>query len=547
MTSGKAPINRLATGVPGPDAVLGGQPSPGTENASALAGSVEGLREELFRLRRDIAQVQMEFDDTKAAKLLQANEKLVVAAMEADRIVHETALRLNELTQSTQRDTLTDTPNRSTMVDRLQSAIAMALRRESSFAVLFVDVDRFKEVNDTLGHAAGDEVLQVVARRLEGVVRASDTVSRHGGDEFVVLLTEISDAADAALVAEKMLQALQAPAGVQLAPALTLSASIGIAIFPQDADDAAGLVSTADEAMYRAKRSGGGAYRFHQTLAGEDETNGPSADERQFEHAPDPRDLREVNEQLIMSSLALQASEARAVIAHQQQIKFLAMVTHELRGPLAPIRSAAELLQRVRVDEAQHARVRDMIQRQVSHMARIVDDLLDGSRALTGKFHLEPVEMDLADVLRLAMESCRPAMDMRMQHLKPALPSGPLWMLGDPVRLGQVFQNLLDNASKYTQSGGIISIAVVNAPHTVMVSVADNGIGIAAEVLPRVFDLFAQDSRAVSFHGFGLGIGLAVVRELVEAHGGRITVSSRGPDLGSEFIVTLPCRTVGPR
>lgn len=525
-----------------------GQPSAGSAGSSESTSAVEELRKELFRLRRDIEQVQREFDDTKAAQLLQANEKLVLAVMTAERIAQETTARLSELTQSTQRDALTDTPNRALMMDRLHNAIVMAHRRESSFAVLFVDIDKFKEVNDTLGHAVGDQVLQVVARRLEGVVRASDAVSRHGGDEFVVLLTEISDAADAALVAEKMLQALQAPTDLRDAPAMKLSASIGIAIYPQDGDDSARLIDAADEAMYRVKRRGGRAYSFHHAfpendavqLAASTESGEASPAERQFSHAPDPRSLRDANEQLVLSSLALQESEARAVKTHQQQVKFLAIVSHELRNPLAPIRSATELLKRVRTDEAQHARLQEVIQRQVSHLARIVDDLLDSSRAQTGKFHLEPISVNLVEVLRLAIESCRPAIDKHLQHFKMKLPVGPLWVFGDPVRLAQVFQNLLDNASKYTQSGGVVSMSVVSTIDTCVVSVSDNGIGIAAEVLPRVFDLFTQDPRASAFHGLGLGIGLAVVHELVQAHGGSITASSPGPELGSEFLVSLP-------
>ena len=148
------------------------------------------------------------------------------------------------------------------MLDRLESAIATARRRETRIAVLFVDLDHFKRINDTLGHAIGDEALKLTARRLQSAVRDSDTVSRHGGEEFLVLLPDISQAADAVSIAQKLLAALAAPARAG-EHRLHLSASIGITIYPEDAEDAQTLISRADAAMYRSKRRGAGGFEFY--------------------------------------------------------------------------------------------------------------------------------------------------------------------------------------------------------------------------------------------------------------------------------------------
>ena len=235
----------------------------------------------------------------------------------------------------------------------------------------------------------------------------------------------------------------------------------------------------------------------------------------------DPRlhDLREANEQLVLSALTAQKIEADVDEAHRRQIKFLAMVAHELRNPLTPIRTAAELLTRARADDSLLPRLQLIIKRQVAHMTRLVDDLLDGSRIATGKFRLERSVVELDAVLTVALEACRPAMDARLQLFSMESPPDPLLVNADPARLAQVFSNLLDNASKYTPEGGEITMVVTTRGRELAVTVADTGIGITAAALPNIFELFVQDERALALHNRGLGIGLAVVRELVEAHG----------------------------
>jgi len=257
---------------------------------------------------------------------------------------------------------------------------------------------------------------------------------------------------------------------------------------------------------------------------------------------PQLQNLREANAQLVIAALSAQELEARAESAHHQQARFLAMVAHELRNPLTPIRTVALLLSHAGVDKPQLARLQAIIDRQVTHISRLIDDLLDGSRVSAGKFKLECRPVMMADVLESAVQMCKPAMEKRQQRLKEAMPAQPIQVNGDTVRLTQIFSNLLDNASKYTPQGGEIHLSMALSGHGVIVTVADNGIGISASALPHIFDLFVQDATATAFaqSSHGLGIGLAVVRDLVQAHGGSVTATSLGPHLGSAFVVHLP-------
>lgn len=257
---------------------------------------------------------------------------------------------------------------------------------------------------------------------------------------------------------------------------------------------------------------------------------------------PRLRDLREANAQLVIAALTAQELEAKAEHAHTQQIRFLAMVAHELRNPLTPIRTVSLLLNHAGLDKPQLTRLQGIIERQVTHISRLIDDLLDGSRVSAGKFQLTRQVMELADVLDAAVQMCKPAMDQRRQRLVVSLPEGPVSVEGDAVRLTQVFSNLLENASKYTPDDGEIQLAMDQQGPRVVVKVADNGMGISASALPYIFDLFVQDTTASAFAqtSQGLGIGLAVVRDLVEAHGGTVTATSPGRHLGSEFVVMLP-------
>jgi signal transduction histidine kinase len=254
--------------------------------------------------------------------------------------------------------------------------------------------------------------------------------------------------------------------------------------------------------------------------------------------------LQEANAKLALADAASREVEATAFEAHRRQVEFLATVAHELRNPLMPLRLAALMLDRARTDDVAHAKLQATITGQVAQMTRLIGDLLEGSRISTGKFRLERTLIDVKGVLDRATETCRPAMDERRHTFTSDAPAGPVVVLGDAVRLVQVFGNLLENSSKYTAAGGRIALRAEVRGSAVFVSISDNGIGISAKALPHVFGMFVRDAHASASSEGGLGIGLAVVRELVKAHEGTVAARSGGVDQGSEFTVSLPLAQV---
>ena len=231
--------------------------------------------------------------------------------------------------------------------------------------------------------------------------------------------------------------------------------------------------------------------------------------------------------------------QLREADAHKDD--FLALLAHELRNPLAPIRAAAELLRlRGGADPEQLRRTSDVIARQVDHMTHLVDDLLDLSRVRRGLITLDKVPVDLVAVAKNAVEQVRPQVERRRHSLDVRLPQEPVHVAGDHKRLVQVLANLLGNAAKYTPEGGRIRLALAVRGDLAEVCVEDNGIGIDAALLPRVFDSFTQGTRTAGRAEGGLGLGLALVRRLAELHGGEVAARSAGPGQGSTFVLTLP-------
>lgn len=509
-----------------------------------LYAKVDAARKLLTGLQRDLRDAQGQLGSSHAAQLLEANEHLVLAMLQAQADAESNARLLKQVSRSAELDTLTELPNRSLMLDRFSRSAADARRQGTCLALLFLDLDNFKQINDGLGHALGDEVLKKTAQSLTASVREGDTVSRHGGDEFLVLLNEVSQPSDAAQIATHMATALAQPIRVS-GHEIFLTASIGISIFPDDGDDLDTLIQRADAAMYRAKNHGRGGYAFHGRLPVE----GVPADRAHpvppssnpsvlAEHRRRHGELRETNERLLLAVIDAQQLQVTAQHGHRKQTEFLAVLAHELRNPLATIRTASELLGRVSGDEV--GRMQAMITRQVTHMGRLVGDLLDMSRVATGKLRLECRVIDMVDVIDAALGSFREAIRVRQHRLAVSLPPGRVELNGDAVRLTQVVNNLLDNASKYTPNGGDIGLSLVVEGGQLVLAVSDNGIGITAAALPHIFDAFVQESHAVGFNGMGLGIGLSVVRELIEAHGGTVVATSAGIGRGSQFVVKLP-------
>ncbi len=505
-------------------------------------------RSRLSGLNQDVANAESRLGSLQAVQIVEANERLVLAAMRSQTDADTAAQALEQVVHTARLDALTGLPNRLVLHDRLANAIPNAKRRGKQLALLFLDLNNFKQINDTLGHAVGDRVLRQMAERLAGAVREGDTVSRLGGDEFVVLLAEVVHAADAALVADKLISALAVPMCMD-DHVLRLTASIGVSLYPGDGEDASILLDRADSAMYRAKRDDRRSVVFHEKGFEAVRHVNPralasmSAPFTRVELALAEYErlnglLRVANEQLVLAALNARDLQAAAQQAHARQTQLMAHVAHELLYPLGPIRSAVALIGGA--EGKPSPQMQALIEGKVAHLTRLVEDLVDESRVRNGKLSITPRQIDIVDIVDAAIEVIRPAMDSRMQALIVRVPSSAMQLHGDPLRLTQVFSNLLDNASKYTPEGGEIRLSIEAADKLLTVTVSDNGIGIAAETLSHVFEPFVQDPRAISFNGSGLGIGLTVVQELVEAHGGTVVAHSAGVGHGSKFIVALP-------
>jgi len=224
---------------------------------------------------------------------------------------------------------------------------------------------------------------------------------------------------------------------------------------------------------------------------------------------------------------------------HRRKDEFLAMLSHELRNPLSPIQNAVHLLRLQRDRTPLQVEAHGMIDRQVRQLARLVDDLLEVSRITSGRIHLQEDRVDLRAIVDRAIETTQPQASQKDQAVTKSLPAEPVWVYGDPVRLEQVVVNLLNNASKYTDRAGDIWVELRVEEDEAVLRVRDTGVGIAPELLPRIFDLFTQADKSLDRSQGGLGIGLALVQSLVTMHHGRVEAKS-SPGQGSEFIVTLP-------
>ena len=235
------------------------------------------------------------------------------------------------------------------------------------------------------------------------------------------------------------------------------------------------------------------------------------------------------------------AAEEQLQDASQRKDEFLAMLSHELRNPLAPIRNAVEVIRRLAPPDPKLTMARDVVDRQVTLLARLVEELLDVSRISQGKNALKKEPVELSRIISHSVETARPLIDARAQTLSVSVPPAPVWLSADFARLSQVVANLLNNAAKYTGEGGRIELTADAGEGEATISVRDNGTGIETTLLPKVFDLFVQGDRALDRGQGGLGIGLTLVKRLVELHDGTVAVASEGPNRGSTFTVRLPC------
>jgi diguanylate cyclase len=314
--------------------------TPADERHEGAAGElarlnerVAALRTVLVRLLQDVVRAESRLDGNQAKQLLEANERLVVTALNAQIDADTATQELDDAARSAGIDALTGLPNRAALLDRLAQAIANAKRHGAQVALLFLDLNGFKQINDTFGHAVGDLALQLVATRLQASVRETDTVSRHGGDEFLILLAEVFQAADAVLVAEKVAMALAAPSHVG-GHDVELAASIGISLYPGDGLDAQTLIERADAAMYLAKGHELGGYVVHggklpsgrgmPAVSPATKQHSPQLERTLAEHERRNALLREANEHLVLAALSAQELQAAAEQAQRRQAASLA-------------------------------------------------------------------------------------------------------------------------------------------------------------------------------------------------------------------------------
>jgi PAS domain S-box-containing protein len=255
-----------------------------------------------------------------------------------------------------------------------------------------------------------------------------------------------------------------------------------------------------------------------------------------------PEDLRLAEELAYRAAIAIENARLYSELkeADRRKNEFLAMLGHELRNPLAPIRNALHILSIPGLGEEAVEQARQVTERQVQHLVRLVDDLLDVGRIMRGRVELRKEPVELAAVIAQAVETAQPILDAQGQELRESLPPEPLRLEADPTRLAQVVGNLLHNAAKFSERPGHVWLSAERQGTEVVLRVRDEGIGIQREFLRHIFDLFVQDDRSLERSQGGLGIGLTVVRKLVELHGGSITAHSEGPGKGSEFVVRLP-------
>ena len=242
----------------------------------------------------------------------------------------------------------------------------------------------------------------------------------------------------------------------------------------------------------------------------------------------------------VMHTHRLEKALAALRDADRRKDEFLGMLSHELRNPLAPIRTSIFLLNRSAPGSESAAYARQVIERQTEHLTRLIDDLLDMTRIARGKVTVERQQVDVSQVVRRASDDHRAMLAERSLQLSVDIPSEEIWVVGDATRIAQVIANLLDNAAKFTPPNGKVSVSLRATDSTVEIRVRDTGAGIEAQLLEQVFEPFVQSDQTLARTRGGLGLGLALVKAIVQLHGGTVSVSSAGPGQGSEFVVGLP-------
>jgi diguanylate cyclase (GGDEF)-like protein len=519
-----------------PDPLAADSPDAHAEvRLQSLGVEVEAVKALLVRLLQDVVEAERRLERGATGQLVEANEQLVLAALRSQSEVDFVKRALADARQEALVDPLTGLFTRRALIERFSQVVAAGTRDERRSALLFIDLDGFKPLNDQNGHAFGDRVLRLVAERLMAAVRATDTVVRHGGDEFLVLLADLATASEADAMAERILQAIAAPVELD-GHAVMLTASAGIALYPDDGESLDILIGIADAAMYasKANHSRSVSVRYRVLPVAVAVTAGSPVAEVEARLVA----LREANESLVLAVLSAQALQAVAEQARQRQADFMDAVVTELRNPEAPVRIASAMLGQAPGQEPLLSRVQRVVEQRMTRMARLIGDLVEAARDEHGALVLARHRIDLVTIIERAIAMQRMVFDLRGMSIEWQRPEQPVELDGDAARLEQVVANLLYNACAHTPDGGHVILSLAAGEDAVTLSVADDGIGIPPAQLTQVFEPFVQavGARDIDVPSFGL----TAVRTLVQAHGGEVSAHSEGLHRGSRIVVRLP-------
>ena len=482
-------------------------------------------------------------------EILEASELLAVTALHATAAADESRENLERAARPFDVDALTGLPNRALFRDRFSQALAHARRRNARVAVLFVDLDHFKEINDAHGHAVGDMIIRYVANCLKDAGRDVDTVCRHGGDEFLILLSEIGDAASAARFAEKVTTVLREPIRIGDST-FTIAASIGISLYPDDGEDQELLIQRADAAMYVAKRNGNGiayASAHQQTLT---PTHVPAI----ASDSHDPigllevaladahttiADLKATNARLELDILNAEREQVKANQAKQYQSRLLNVVAHELRNSLSPLQSAADVLTLVRMDPSLMQRLELVLKRQIGHIFTLLTDLLDVSRLNMGRLTIDLERVDVGEVIETAALQLATGFSKRDHDVRVRIETKSPFVLGDKVRLTQVVTTLLDRVSSSLKHGAAIVASLYDRNGSLVLAIAEGrDTATAHDEHAQALDL--SDDLSSTTASDIMTVAVMVVIELLKSHGGQLTVSRAEHGEVSRLQIILP-------
>lgn len=511
--------------------------------ASSRASELVQLNKELDDARVELSQRRLELkqgtdsNSAQSRQMREANEQLVMAALQAREDVESSTHALNEAARQSGLDSLTGLPNRVLMLDRLSHAMALSLRHGTRLALIFVDLDGFKQINDSLGHAIGDEVLRVAAQTMVASVRTADTVSRHGGDEFLILLSDVVEPTDAKSVADLVLASLSVPRAIGK-HVLQLTASAGISIFPDDGGTPDELIDRADTAMYHAKRQapgGSGRYRaVAENGAAQTASTAPAPallnTQREIERAENDRSngkLREANDRLVRVALAAQFSQKAAEEALRWQTQANAETVHEMHALLSPIHRETGVFGMRQADVTRLDRAIRIVDRQVSEIADLASRLQSARPDNADQVELRR-DFNLNVVILACAEHSRLALEARQQLLAVDLPTHAPLVHADPIRVGQLLDDLLILASNAAPFGDTLHLKVDVIDRLATMSLSHAVIGTPPEPTPTVLDVFAQtDGGVPSAETLNTGgsrefaefrIERSIVRDVMKAH-----------------------------